>query len=68
MWYEFLALLSLASVLFYRYMTKYHDHFKKRGIPFKKPVFVLGSLWEVVIKKKNIIDIVKNIYEEHDGQ
>lgn len=68
MWYEFLALLGVASFLFYRWMTRNNDHFEKRGIPYKKPTFFLGAFWELLFKKKTIFDIVKDIYREHNGQ
>ncbi|KAL9896717.1 putative cytochrome P450 9f2 isoform 1-T1 [Glossina fuscipes fuscipes] len=68
MWLELVLLFSFAIYLFYIWATVNNDFFVKRGIAYKKPVFMFGNMWELVLRRKSIIDIVVDLYSEHDGQ
>lgn len=68
MWLEVFLLLSIAIYLFYLWATVNNDFFVKRGIAHKKPVVMFGNMWELVLRRKSIIDLVVDLYSEHDGQ
>lgn len=68
MWLELVLLFSFAIYLFYIWATVNNDFFVKRGIAYKKPVFMFGNMWELVLRRKSIVDIVVDLYSEHDGQ
>lgn len=68
MWLEFLILLILILVLFYRWATINNDFFKKRGIPYDKPSFLMGSFAEAVGKKKSFYELIIDLYNKHNGQ
>ncbi|XP_037950754.1 cytochrome P450 9b2-like [Teleopsis dalmanni] len=60
---EIVVVASLALWLAYRWLTIYHDEFKKRNIPYEKPYPVVGNFGNVVMNKdsaqKTIIDFYK---------
>uniref|UniRef100_A0A1B0ACR9 Cytochrome P450 n=1 Tax=Glossina pallidipes TaxID=7398 RepID=A0A1B0ACR9_GLOPL len=66
MWIEFILLLLLIIYLFHRWATANNDFFLKRGIPYKKPKILFGNMWNVILKRKSIVDIIVDLYNEHD--
>jgi len=53
-----ITLLILSVLLFsYHYVTKNFDHFKKLGVPYKKPSFPFGTIKDVVLKKTHTKEI-----------
>uniref|UniRef100_A0A1A9UNC7 Cytochrome P450 n=1 Tax=Glossina austeni TaxID=7395 RepID=A0A1A9UNC7_GLOAU len=67
MWIEFILLLFAIIYLFYRWATANNDFFLKRGIPYKKPKILFGNMWNLILKRKSIVDIVVDLYNEHNG-
>ncbi|KAL9922238.1 putative cytochrome P450 9f2 [Glossina fuscipes fuscipes] len=67
MWIEFILLLFLIIYLFHRWATANNDFFLKRGIPHKKPKILFGNMWNLVLKRKSLVDIIVDLYNEHDG-
>ena len=65
MWLELLALLLGLFGLFYWYMTKDYDHFKKHGIPQDDGKFPFGSiLGEIMARKKSVFQICREQYDK----
>ena len=58
------CLLVLAAYLFYKWATSNNDFFKKKRIPFVKPVFLLGSSAHMFIKKSSLPDLVQKLYDD----
>lgn len=52
--WQTLVLLVVLLYLLYRYSIRNHDYWKIRGVPFEKPVFLAGSLWEVFKGERHI--------------
>uniref|UniRef100_A0A1B0G7T9 Cytochrome P450 n=1 Tax=Glossina morsitans morsitans TaxID=37546 RepID=A0A1B0G7T9_GLOMM len=67
MWIEFILLSCLIIYLFHRWATANNDFFLKRGIPHKKPKILFGNMWNLILKRKSIVDIIVDLYNEHDG-
>lgn len=64
-----LLLLALSGVYFIvRVALKPLKFFKERGIPFKKPVPILGSMAKVTFRQESLYDLVLNSYNEFKGK
>jgi len=46
------------------YTTQDFDYFKKRGIPYIKPLPFVGNFWSVVIGRENMMLAIQPIYEK----
>ncbi|XP_013101421.1 probable cytochrome P450 9f2 [Stomoxys calcitrans] len=68
MWTEFLILVSVALYLFYRWATAYKDFFRDRGLPYCKPVPMVGNFWEMILRRKSMFDIVIDLYNKSDSK
>ncbi|XP_075148979.1 putative cytochrome P450 9f2 [Haematobia irritans] len=68
MWLEWVILISVLLYLIYRFCTANHDYFKKRGIPSAKHIPIVGNFWEMVLGRKSMLDVLVEIYNEHDGK
>lgn len=56
--------IAVAAYFFYKWVTANNDYFEKRGIPFHKPVFLLGSNSNIIWNKMSFPDIVQKWYYE----
>uniref|UniRef100_A0A1A9W7C0 Cytochrome P450 n=1 Tax=Glossina brevipalpis TaxID=37001 RepID=A0A1A9W7C0_9MUSC len=68
MWVEFILLIALVLYIFYRWATANNDFFSKRGIPHKKPKILFGNMAGLALRRTSIIDLIVDLYNEHDGQ
>uniref|UniRef100_A0A1I8PHS0 Cytochrome P450 n=1 Tax=Stomoxys calcitrans TaxID=35570 RepID=A0A1I8PHS0_STOCA len=68
MWLELLILSSVLLYLLYRASTVNHDFFKKRGIPFAKPIPFVGNFWEILMGGRSALHVFSEIYNEHNGK
>ncbi|XP_043518308.1 cytochrome P450 9e2-like [Frieseomelitta varia] len=60
-WAIIAAVLAVLAVAYYR-ATRNLDFFKKRGIPYAKPMPFLGSMWEVILQRLSNADATEKIY------
>ncbi|KAL1398953.1 hypothetical protein pipiens_002299 [Culex pipiens pipiens] len=51
-----LLLVPTAIYLFYRWSIATFDYFEKRGVPFVKPVPLLGNMWNFFSGKMHMVD------------
>lgn len=58
-----LLLVPAAIYLFYRWSIATFDYFEKRGVPFVKPVPLVGSLWNFLSGKMHMVDAGSLGYE-----
>lgn len=56
------------AVFFYRWITANNDFFAKRGIPYDKPAFLIGSFVDIFRKEKSMYDVIIDLYNRHDGK
>ena len=59
----FVCLVNGAAYLFYKWATANNDYFKEKGIPFVKPVFLLGSNSNIFFSKMSMPDLVQKWYD-----
>lgn len=60
----YLYLVIAAIYLIYKWGTKYFNYFKDLGIPYIKPVFLLGSNSNIVTRKYAITDMIAKWYND----
>nr|BAM68568.1 cytochrome P450 [Culex quinquefasciatus] len=58
-----LLLVPTAIYLFYRWSVATFDYFEKRGVPFVKPVPLLGGMWNFFSGKMHMVDAGSLGYE-----
>ncbi|XP_013101426.2 probable cytochrome P450 9f2 [Stomoxys calcitrans] len=64
---EFLVLLAIGAVFFYRWATKNDDFFEKRNMAHDKPCFLLGSGKDVILRRTNVLEMICEVYQRHNG-
>lgn len=62
-----IAGIAIAIYYFYKWSTKNHDYFQKRGIPYKKPFLFLGSSPSFWLSKQTIGEFIISLYSEVKG-
>jgi cytochrome P450 family 6 len=63
-----LAFFSAVCVCLYIYVTRNFNFWKKLGVPYSKPIPLLGNLKECVLLKVTIAEHFKNLYDEHGNK
>jgi cytochrome P450 family 6 len=63
-----LTIFSFVCVGLYFYFTRNFNFWKKLGVPYVKPLPLLGNLKECVSLKFTIGEHLKNLYDEHSGK
>lgn len=49
----------------YKWLTRNHDFFLKKGIPYDKPLPLVGNLLGLVLQKEAFVDILQRSYVKH---
>lgn len=58
--------LAIALIyLIYKWGTKHYNYFKDQGIPYIKPVFLIGSNTNVITKKYALPDLINKWYNDY---
>lgn len=65
---DFLIGLCTLLLILYAYLSSTNNYWKNRGIPFIKPSLMFGNLKEVVLRKKNLMDLQRDLYNELKGE
>ena len=58
-------LLLVAVILVwivYKYLTWNHDFWKKRGVPYIKPLPVFGNIKDGILRKKTVGQAIQDLY------
>lgn len=63
-----LYLIPIALYLFYKWATKNYDYFEKQGIPFMKPLPLLGSNYAIFFKKQPMVQTMIEQYSEFKNE
>lgn len=61
-----LVLYALIAIgyLIYKLATTKDDYFEKKGIPFTKPKFLVGSRSDLILRNKSMPEVVMQWYNE----
>ncbi|XP_019557478.3 probable cytochrome P450 9f2 [Aedes albopictus] len=60
-----LVIFAGLILLFYYNVQQKYKYFKIRGIPYAKPSFLLGSGAPLVLKKKDMLRHIQDLYQTH---
>lgn len=60
------VIYAVAALLFlaYKLLTRKNDYFEKKGIPYTKPKFIVGSRWDLVVRNRSMPAVVVDWYNE----
>lgn len=63
---SFVLFAIVAALLFalYKLFTPKNDYFKKKGIPYAKPKFIVGSRTDLILRNKSMPQFVMDLYNE----
>lgn len=56
-------LFVIVTIGIYKFLTKNHKVFEKRGVPFVKPTILLGNLGPLVTRRENGLEYFQNKYD-----
>ncbi|CAG2065151.1 unnamed protein product, partial [Timema podura] len=64
-----LLLLSIAiTIALYLYFTRNFNYWKKRGVPFTKPLPLFGNMKDIFLQRDSLGGVLMKEYERHAGQ
>lgn len=59
-------ILSTLTYLFYKYVTRNFDYWKKQGVFYFEPTPFVGNFADVVTMKKTVAETLKTLYDKTD--
>lgn len=61
-----LILAGLAALIyaFISYVNKKYKYFEERGVKFVKPYYLMGNMYDFLIKKSTIQELGQNMYNK----
>jgi len=62
------ALVAVACFLIYRYFTESFDYWKKKGVVFVKPSFLVGSMKTVLLIEEHLGEFFERLYKEYSSE
>ncbi|KAH8417476.1 hypothetical protein KR222_000725 [Zaprionus bogoriensis] len=65
---EYLAIVVVLLVLAYRWSTANYGFFAERGIEYDKPIPFVGSMWQMIARKKSMFDMIVDLYNKGNGR
>ncbi|KAK1117082.1 hypothetical protein K0M31_017005 [Melipona bicolor] len=63
-WWSIIATVFVVLPIVYYRATRNFDFFKKRGIPYAKPVPFVGNMWEALFQR-SFAEIIEKIYNSN---
>lgn len=65
---EFLAIFLVFLLLVYRWSTANFGFFKDQGIEYAKPYPFVGSMWDLISRKKSMFDHTIDLYNRTNNK
>jgi hypothetical protein len=59
-----LAAVIVLLYLFYQWVMQKYEYFEAKGVPFSKPVFLLGSSYNMFFNRLSLPDVTLKWYRE----
>ncbi|XP_076680467.1 cytochrome P450 9e2-like [Andrena cerasifolii] len=63
-WSVVLALVAVVLSVYY-YLKRNYDYFEKRGIPYEKPLSLLGNTWRALFKLDTFAHMLTDLYNSN---
>jgi cytochrome P450 family 6 len=61
-WCSIATFLLGGAVILYVYLTSTHSYWRKRGVPYVKPLPLFGNLKDAMLSRKSIGENYRDIY------
>jgi hypothetical protein len=59
-----LVVIVVALYALSKYLTPSGEYFEKRGIPYAKPMFLVGSRSDIIWRNRSLPESILNLYNE----
>lgn len=63
-WTIIAAVAAVLLMVWYR-LTRIYTFFDERGIPYYKPLPILGSIWKAVLQRMTFAEVIRDLYNSH---
>lgn len=60
-------LICTVSLALYKYLTNNFDYWKKRNVPYVKPLPLIGNFWDILTLKLSIGHYLEKLYKQFDA-
>lgn len=60
---EVVLIAAVTLALSYAWLRERYRYFEKIGVEYLEPVFILGNMKNVALKKQSVLDLVEDIYK-----
>lgn len=64
----FLSVLIIVLYQIYNHVNQKYQYFEKRNIPFRKPIFLLGNSFKVLVKQATNYEFGLQLYNEFPNE
>ena len=61
-WSAITIFLLGVVILLYAYLTSTHDYWRKRGVPYVKPLPLFGNIKDLVLAKRAMSVVFEDLY------
>jgi hypothetical protein len=61
-WWATTIFLLGGVILLYLYLTSTHDYWRKRGVPYVKPLPLFGNLMDTMLARKPLGIVFQDLY------
>jgi len=60
----FICAIVAIIFLVHKFLSREYDYFEKKGIPFNKPKFIIGSRMDFIVRNKSLLAVMQDFYNE----
>lgn len=60
----FICAIVAIIFLVHKFLSREYDYFEKKGIPFNKPKFIVGSRMDFIVRNKSLLAVMQDFYNE----
>jgi len=61
----FLLIVVVLVWLLYKWLTSNHDHFANIGLPFEKPLPLVGNMLKIALEKESLLVYMQRNYNKY---
>ena len=65
---EILICIITFFIIFYTYLSRNYDFWKKRGVPGPKPSIPFGNYGDVIFQRRSKPELLKDLYNEYKNE
>lgn len=59
-------LCAVVTIIFllHKFLSREYGYFEAKGIPYSKPMFIVGSRKDFLLRNKSLLTVMKDFYDE----